>query len=240
MSRSDHREPSLTLPPLDPARSLADAVYHTLRESITDGLVAPGARLREVAIAKELSVSPTPVREALRRLEREGLVEVMSHRGAAVAAASPGMMADLYELHETLEAFAVRRAAELGPHDLAPLEAMLHEIDKSISLPDQTTFNRLDLRFHRMLNNLGGNGEIADLIERTHRRIQAARVHLDIHLPDRPRMSHPQHREMLDAVAAGDTARAEKIARVHIQAVRNPVLKMLKEVPTRDSVTPDP
>ncbi len=238
MSRGDVREPSITLPPFDSARSLADVVHHTLREAITDGLVAPGTRLREVAIAKELSVSPTPVREALRRLEREGLVDVTSYRGAAVAVVSPTMMADLYELHETLEAFAVRRAAERGPHDLTPLDAMLQTIDQSVALPDQTVFNRLDVRFHRMLNDLGGNRQVADLIEQTHRRIQAARVHLDIHLPDRPRTSHVQHRAMLDAVAAGDAARAEELAQAHIRSVRDPALKILKEVTSSDSVTP--
>lgn len=240
MTGSDHRKSPLALPPLDQTRSLADAVHHTLRDAITDGLVEPGTRLREVAIAKELSVSPTPVREALRRLEREGLVDVTSYRGAAVATATPAVMADLYELHETLEAFAVRRAAGHGPHDLAPLEAMLQRIDESIALPDQTTFNRLDLQFHRMLNDLGGNREIADLIERTHRRIQATRVHLDIHLPDRPRTSHQQHRDMLDAVATADAMRAEAIARAHIRSVRDPVLAMLKEVQGRNPATPDP
>jgi DNA-binding GntR family transcriptional regulator len=179
------------------------------------------------------------VREALRRLEREGLVDATSHRGATVALVSPTVMADLYELHETLEAFAVRRAAERGPHDLAPLDAVLRQIDQSVALPDQTTFNRLDLRFHRLLNDLGGNRQVAVLIEQTHRRIQAARVHLDIHLPDRPRASHRQHRALLDAVAAGDATSAEALARAHIRSVRDPVLTILKEVTSSDSVTPE-
>jgi DNA-binding GntR family transcriptional regulator len=203
-------------------------VHHTLQEAITDGKLRPGTRLREVEIANQLSVSPTPVREALRRLEREGLIDTSSHRGATVATVSPAIMANLYELHEALEAFAVRKAAEHGNHDLQPLWELIVQIDDSIALPEQTVFNRLDLEFHRKLNDLGGNQQIAELIEQTHRRIQSARVHFDISLPDRPRHSHAQHRTMLEAVARGDADEAEHVARLHIQSVRGPVLQLLE------------
>jgi len=235
LSRPDAANFIFTLPQLDARRTLSDAVHHALREAITDGKLTPGARLREVPIATQLSVSPTPVREALRRLEREGLIDSSSHRGATVAVVSPGMMANLYELHETLEAFAVRKAAEHGPHDFSHLRSLADDIDASLSLPDQTTFNRLDLRFHRALNDLSGNQQVAELIEQTHRRIQSARVHFDIHLPNRPQRSHVQHRQILEAVARGDAAEAEAIARLHISAVRDRVLPLLKEVPTADN-----
>ncbi len=225
--------PTIHLSPIDPRCSLSDAVHHTLREAITDGAIEPGTRLREVAIATMLSVSATPVREALRRLEREGLVETTTHRGATVAMVSPAVLANLYELHETLEAFAVRRASERAPHDLDPLWRLVEQMDDSIKLPEQTTFNRLDVQFHRMVNELSGNAQIAELIEQTHRRIQAARVHFDIHLPDRPRRSQAQHKQILEAVATGDVTRAESLARLHISAVRDQVMTILEEVPTR-------
>lgn len=219
---------TIDLPRLASRRSLSDAVHHALQEEITDGKLRPGTRLREVAIANQLSVSTTPVREALRRLEREGLIATSSHRGATVASVSPATMANLYELHETLEAFAVRRAAERGNHDLSSLWELIGQIDDSITFPEQTAFNRLDLKFHRNLNDLGGNQQVAELIEQTHRRIQSARVHFDIHLPDRPRHSHAQHRSMLEAVAKGDADEAERIARLHIHSVREPVLRILE------------
>ena len=228
MSQRKQVDATAELPQLDSRRSLSDSVHHTLREAITDGKFRPGTRLREVAIAKHLAVSATPVREALRRLEREGLIETSSHRGATVAEVSPAVMANLYELHETLESFAVRRVAERRTHDLRPLWQIIERIDESVSLPDQTIFNRLDLEFHRMLNDLSGNQQIAELIEQTHRRIQSARVHFDIHLPDRPRLSHVQHRSMLDAVARGDADDAEALARLHIRSVRTPVLRILE------------
>jgi DNA-binding GntR family transcriptional regulator len=227
-SQTDQSVPAL--PQLDTRRSLSDAVHQVLRDAITDGTLPPGYRLREVAIARQLSVSATPVREALRRLEREGLVTATSHRGAMVAEVSPEMMANLYELHETLESFAVRRAAMRGPHQLKPIEHLLARLDSSVELTDQTTFNRLDLQFHRSINELSGNPEIADLAEQTHRRIQAARARLDIHLPDRPRRSQAQHRQILDAIARGDADTAESLSRLHINSIREPVLTMLEEV----------
>jgi DNA-binding GntR family transcriptional regulator len=217
---------SLVLPEM--ARSLSDAVHAALREAITDGTLVPGARLREVALAKQLSVSPTPVREALRRLEREGLVDTASHRGATVSEVTPALMANLYDLHETLEAFAVRRAAERGPHNFDHVQILLAEIDKSLAVPDQRVFNRLDLQLHRTLNELSGNPPVAELIELTHRRIQAARSRLDIHLPNRPRISQTQHREIVEAIAQSDADLAEQLARQHINAVREPVLTLMK------------
>lgn len=243
MSHSSQMGSIAALPQLESRRSLSDAVHYALSEAITHGTLRPGTRLREVALASQLSVSTTPVREALRRLEREGLVEASSHRGATVATVPPAVMANLYDLHETLEAFAVRRAAERGPHNLDALWNMIERIDTSLTSADQTTFNRLDLQFHRTLNDLSGNRQIAELIEQTHRRIQAARVHFDIHLPDRPRLSHAQHRQMLGAVARNDADEAEALARLHISSIRDPVLHILnqademngtetKEVPT--------
>lgn len=222
-------EPFAALPPLDSRRSLSDAVHHTLRDAITAGKLNPGIRLREVALASQLAVSPTPVREALRRLEREGLVDASSHKGATVASVSPTMMANLYELHETLEAFSVRKAAERAPHDMGRLWKLHDHIEASITLPDHTMFNRLDLQFHCALNTLSDNPEVVNLIEQTHRRIQAARARFDIHLPDRPKQSHQQHRQILEAVMSGDADEAEALARQHIRSVRNPVIRMLDQ-----------
>lgn len=238
MPTSTPRLPSLHLLGLNSPRRLSDAVHHVLRDAITDGALPPGFHIREVAIAKQLSVSPTPVREAIRRLEREGLIQTTSHRGAVVAEVSPAAMANLYELHETLEATALRLAAERGPHELGQIRMLLDQIDASLSLSDQSTFNRLDLQFHRAVNELSGNPEMAEMAERTHRRIQAARVCLDVHLPDRPAFSQAQHWSILDAIASGDGDEAEELARLHISSIRDPVLSVLEEAPIEHPIGP--
>jgi DNA-binding GntR family transcriptional regulator len=209
-------------------RSLSEEVFLSLRDAISDGEFPPGAPLRETALAKDFGVSATPVREALRRLEREGLVTSRSHHGTIVAEMTPATMAQLYELHETLEAHAVRRATEQGPHDLSRLHEFVHRMDDHLAPGDQARFNQLDLRFHRTLNELGGNLQIAALIEQTHRRIQAFRLRLDIGLPDRPLHSQAQHRALLAAIQAGNATEAERIARDHIDTVRTAVLATMK------------
>lgn len=230
----------IELPRLEARRSLADAVHHALGEAIIHGTIAPGARLREVEIATQLGVSATPVREALRRLEREGLVAVSPHRGATVVTLTPLEIANLYEIHEVLESHAVRRATEANDRDTAALERVLAEEESTLTEPDQRAFNRLDIRFHRTLNELSGNAPLAELTEQIHRRIQSVRIRFDLHLPDRPMQSHAQHKDLLAAVRDGHADLAESLARAHIRTVREAVLSMLGDLDhgTSEEVTP--
>lgn len=219
---------------LGPRQSLADSVHTALRDAITTGLLAPGERLREVELARHFAISPTPVREAIRRLEREGLVTVLPYRGATVAQLDAGQLADLYDIHELLECRAVRLAAETGPRDASELGAgelgaIMREMDDVLRNPepDQNAFNRLDLQFHRTLNELSGNAALAQLIEQLHLRIQSIRIHVAGHIQGRPVASYAQHRAILAAVTSGDADRAEALARDHIRTVRETVLHML-------------
>ena len=220
---------------LDARQRLADAVADALRDAITDGALVPGARLREVPLAKHFGVSSTPVREAIRRLEREGLVQADPHRGATVAAFSPREIAHLYEVHEVLECRAVRRAAETTPRDFSRAEALLAEAEGVLADPDQVEFNRIDRAFHRTVNAMGGNVPLAELTEQIHRRIQGVRIRLAVQLPGRPAQSHTQHQSILAAVRAHDADRAEALARVHIHSVRDAVLRALADE-TREEV----
>ncbi|MGH2562462.1 MAG: GntR family transcriptional regulator [Thermomicrobiales bacterium] len=222
--------PTIDLPRLGSRRRLTDVVCDALRDAITDGVLTPGARLREVALATQFDVSPTPVREAIRRLEREGLVEVSPHRGAVVATLSARGLADLYEVHEVLQCHAVRRAAELDHDDFSRLEELLTAAAPVLTRADQIEFNRLDLAFHRALNEMSGNSPLADFIEQVHRRIQTARIRCAVHLPDRPARSHAQHEQILRAIRNRDADRAEALTRAHIRTVRDAVQTVLDEI----------
>lgn len=220
--------PELATLPILPARArLVDVVHEALRDAIAGGSLGPGTRLRETALARHYGVSATPVREALRRLERDGLVTVHPHRGAMVATFSPREIANLYEIHEALQSQAVRRAAEASQHDYRQIDELLAKMERVLDEPDQLAFNRLDLAFHRALNELSGNAPLADLIEQVHRRILSQRIRLAVHLPDRPALSHRQHKEMLAAVRAGDADAAEAWTRAHIRSVCAAVLTAL-------------
>jgi len=224
------------LPALDHRRSLTDAVHDLLRDAIANGVLGPGARLPEVTIARQLDVSATPVREALRRLGEAGLVETIPHRGASVASCSPVDLANLYEIHEVLEGHAVRSAtvrlaalpSEVRGAILASLVTVADGLDAVVSHVDQREFNRLDLILHRKINVISGNDLLADEIEQIHRRIQTARIRFEVHLPDRPARSQDQHRALLKLMERGDAEGAMTLAREHIHAVRDVVISLLR------------
>lgn len=214
---------------LGPRQSLTDGVHTALHQAITMGLLAPGTRLREVELARHFAISPTPVREAIRRLEREGLITVLAYRGATVAELDARQLADLYDIHELLECRAVRLAAEHGPRGNTRLDEIMRATEALLRqpTPDERAFNQLDLQFHRTLNELSGNTALAQLIEQLHLRIQSIRIHVAGPITGRPASSHAQHAAILAAVAAGDADRAEMLAREHIRRTRETVLRML-------------
>jgi DNA-binding GntR family transcriptional regulator len=229
---------------LGPRQSLTDSVHAALHDAITMGVLAPGERLREVELARHFAISPTPVREAIRRLEREGLVTVLPYRGAAVAQLDAAELADLYDIHELLECRAVRLAAAAHPRDTSQLDGIMRAMDELLRSPepDHNAFNRLDLQFHRTLNELSGNLALAQLTEQIHLRIQSIRIHVAGHIHGRPAASHAQHAAILAAVQVGDADRAEALARDHIHTVRETVLRMLaaRERGGSDGAPPSP
>jgi len=217
------------LPRLAVPESLSSMVHDALSEAITSGALPLGFRLREIPLSQHFGVSTTPVREAVRRLEREGLVEVSPRRGAIVAGVDVERAADLYELREILECRAARRAAQQRGSDLSRLNQLLAEAEGFLDEPDQVEFNRLDVQFHRAIGDLGGNAQLAEMAERVHRRIQAVRIACAVSLPGRPRLSQRQHRAIVAAFKARDADRSETLVRAHIDDVREAVLKVLRD-----------
>src|SRR5438445_2952171 len=106
-------------------QSLVDIAYEALSEAITSGALLPGTRLREAALARHFTISTTPVREALRRLDREGLVRLSPNRGAIVAEFDLREILDLFEIREVLECRAVRRAAGQRSRAVSKAESLL-------------------------------------------------------------------------------------------------------------------
>jgi DNA-binding GntR family transcriptional regulator len=210
--------------------TLVDLVYGALRDAIVHGRLAPGYRLREVPLSRRFNVSTTPVREAIRRLEREGLVVSAPRRGAIVSVLTTTQIISLYEIREVLECRAVRRAAEFAT-DFSRIESVLSAAQAVVHDSDQLQFNRLDIQFHRALSDLGGNSELAELAERVHRQIQAVRIRCSVYLPGRPVISQADHRNILDVVRTHDSDRAESLIRAHIVSVRDAVVEVLQKRP---------
>jgi DNA-binding GntR family transcriptional regulator len=211
-------------------QSLSDVAYEALRDAITSGSLLPGTRLREATLARHLGISTTPVREALRRLDREGLVRLSPNRGAVVAEFDLREILDLFEIREVLETHAVRRAALQASADVRKAQSLMAAAARQVTRRDRIEWNRLEVAFHRAINDLSGNFELAELTERTHRSVQGLCVRCmrqPLYGPDKLRLMQSQHAAILTAVREGKPEEAVAHTRAHIHEIRDAVAAAL-------------
>jgi len=204
--------------------TLADLVYDAIRMSIMDKSLAPGSRVSEVRLARQFGVSKTPVREALLRLRKIGVIEADGLRGGRVARPSATKIRQAYEVREALEVFAVRAAAARrgGP----ALERIAHAARCSLACAqagDQDGFREHDFVFHRLVAAAAENPRLTEMIEESFTLIATLRRR------DYPTLAASvdcgaAHVRIADAIARGDAAAAEHAARDHIRQVEGYVL----------------
>lgn len=208
-------------------RQAAENAARSLREDILSGAIAGGTRLGEAELAGRLSVSRTPIREALSRLAAEGLIDLQPNRGARVATWSADELHEIFELRLRLEPYAVRLAV---PHITAEDLATMSELAESMlrvgrpgGKQDLTAIVELNRRFHGQFIAAAGSAPLAAALRGvTH----AAVVHQNFHdyTPDALRRSLNHHLEMVAAVRAGDGDWAEAIMRAHLYNARATML----------------
>lgn len=200
-----------------------DKAYTALREQIFSGTLAAGTRLKERVICCELDVSRTPVREALRRLEADGLVTIEPRRGAVVAGIDAKDAQEIFPLGALLESYAARIAANNAtPADIEKLTDILDAMERTLS--DDTPSARshyleLDSELHAGIVAITGNRHLARIIRDV--------VGLPVLIRAFTHYSHPelqeslrQHRSIVAALTAGDADWAESAMRTHILAGR--------------------
>ncbi|MCU1489414.1 MAG: transcriptional regulator, GntR family [Acidimicrobiaceae bacterium] len=203
-------------------------VYDELKAAIIDLRLAPGEPLREAAIAESLGVSKTPVREALGRLEQEGLVEAMSFKGAVVSSYSRRDLVDLYELRELLEVRALREAAaSMTDEDLARLDTLIADGERLRSAKRVKQLEVVIDSFDAILYEQVTNRRISVLIDNL--RAHLTRIgRLTTEIPGRLYQSVDEHARIADALKARDADAAEVALREHIASVRDAQLKALE------------
>ncbi|BEU98313.1 GntR family transcriptional regulator [Acidovorax sp. DW039] len=243
--------PSSSASPADPGASQAVRAQLRLREMILAGDLPGGARIAELALVDLLGVSRTPIREALLRLEQEGLLTCLPSGGYAVRTFSEADVADAIELRGTMEGLCARLAAERGV-DAALLDqahACLDDIDQVLQPPalDDEGFARyveLNARFHHLLARMAGDGLMARELERIKSlpfASPSAFVVVQTHSSaarDMLVVAQDQHRQVIDATTRREGARAEALMREHsritrrnlLAAVQNPQLEGLPGV----------
>jgi DNA-binding GntR family transcriptional regulator len=210
-------------------RKVTDWVYEELKAAIVELRLAPGSPLREGTLAEQLGVSKTPIREALTRLEQDGLVETTSFKGAAVTGYSRQDLIELYELRELLENTAARAAAEaMSEQDRAHLDRVCLQSRKLKTGKDAAKLAALISEFDTILFDQVKNTRIRALIENL--RAHLTRIgQLTAEIPGRVQASVDEHEKILAAIAARDPDLAEQHMRDHIRSVRDDQLRALAQ-----------
>lgn len=202
----------------DEQYSLSARVFHALREDILSGKYEPNEELKEKAIGEELGVSRTPVREALRQLELEGLIYIIPNRGAFVEGVTLKDIRDIYELRTLLEGLCARWAAEkITKEQLEELEETVFLSEYHCGKGNPAQIVELDNRFHQILYDACDSKELSRVLRDYHHYLQRIR-RISLEDADRAKASTQEHKRITEALKARDPAAAEEAAREHIRS----------------------
>lgn len=217
-------------------RSAAEAAADLIRQAILDGTLPPGQRLTEERLAKDLKISRTPVREALRVLTAEGLVASTPYHGSAVREYAADDLDDIYQLRALLEGHGARRAAQRI--DAEGLQKLQASCDRLVALGDATEENVPDivgenLYFHMTILEISGSDRLTDMVRKV---IELPLVYKAYHWysPDQKRLSEHAHRQLVPVLAAHDADRAELIMRGHVYDGRDVLLAHIQSLSESD------
>jgi DNA-binding GntR family transcriptional regulator len=210
-------------PSSTPAEQLADRAYFGLRDRIVDLRLPPGSTLREDELMREMEIGRTPLREAVKRLALEHLVEVRPRRGTIVTDVHAEDIARFAEVRAVLEAHAARLAAErIGSGEREAAALLSAELDDAPA-DDAAALMRLDERIHRFAWRASGNPYLEATLE-GYWALSLRVWHLVLdRVPSLPGAVH-EHAVLLDALLSGDGARAEAVMREHVVAFERQVL----------------
>jgi DNA-binding GntR family transcriptional regulator len=208
---------------------MADAAYRLIRQRILDNDWAPGHQVLEQALALELGMSRTPVREACIRLANEGLVEVVPRHGMRVLPVSPSDMREIYQILTSLESMAAELVAQAHPPaaELAPLEKASRDMEKALKRDDLDAWAEADERFHRQLVQMCGNARLAAIVFNYWDRAHRARM-VTLRLRPRPVHSTREHLAIVQAIRRGDAAAAGALFRAHRQRASQELTDLLQ------------
>lgn len=202
--------------------SLRGRVFQAIQENILNGVYNENEELRENAIAKELGVSRTPVREALRQLELEGLVKIVPNKGACVTGITKKDVKDIYAIRSLLEGLCVRWATE------NITDAQIDELEEIILLSEfhlkrvkegQTQqVTELDGKFHEILYDASNSRILKHVLSDFHKYVRMARK-ASVANPERAERSIEEHKDILHAIKNRDANAAEILANAHMMNV---------------------
>jgi len=220
----------LQLVNLDRKSPLRDQIYQVVRTLIIIGQLRPGQSVNEVEIAEQLGVSRTPVREAVKRLSDEGLINVYAQTGTFVAALSRDAIEEAYVIRNALEVESVRRAAsKISPFHLEELEDIVGQHQTAIGRKRYTDAIRLDDQFHRYIAEINNLSMLWRAVDISKAQMDRGR-YLALPKPGLGETTIAQHQAILTALAARDAQQAMEAMRVHLDTSLRNTLSLLGDM----------
>jgi DNA-binding GntR family transcriptional regulator len=229
---------------VDRKAPLRDQIYELLRMRIIIGQLRPGQVVNEIEIARQLGVSRTPVREAVKRIGDEGLIVVRAQNGTFVSEFSREALDEAYLIRTALEVESVKKAvANLRPRDLERLEDIIVAHEAAIRRARYAEAIRLDDMFHRQIAEASGLTMLWRAVDISKAQMDRGR-HLALPHPGMGEVTLAQHREILDALQSRDKARAVRAIKDHLGTSLSNTLVMLdrelEQAPAEGSVSTGP
>lgn len=208
---------------------LRDVVFKTLREAILKGNLAPGERLMEIQLANQLGVSRTPIREAIRKLELEGLVIMIPRRGAEVARITEKDLKDVLEVRTSLEELAISLACErISDASVEALNEALKNFKAAINGGDVTKIAESDVAFHDIIFAATDNARLIQIVNNLREQMYRYRLEYLKDYTTHDRL-YKEHEEIVAAIADRDKALARKLIVEHIYHQELTVIKNIQE-----------
>ena len=213
----------------DGSASLEEKVYLTLEEQIISQKLRPGESITEMKLSRELGVSRTPVREALQRLDREGLIKLVPNKGAVVLGISEKDLIDIYKIRMRLEGLATSIAAEKRDPEFC--RELCDNVDLTgfyMAKGDIEKVKNLDSEFHDIIYRSCESRMLGKTLSELHRYIASYRK-LSLAVDGRIERSLSEHREIYDAIVRGDAAAADALMSEHVALALENLLKIINE-----------
>ena len=206
-------------------KPLREMVYEELKIQILTGAIVPGTRMMEVERAEEMGVSRTPIREAIRKLEKEGLVTIEPRRGAYASMITTEDMVEILEVRQDLEGLAASLAAErMTGEQLKKLRSVAEKYNKAVAKGSMEEMIRYDTRFHRLIVDSCNNKILVHMVEQLQELVLRFRYIYYDNFRRAENMSG-EHQDIMDGIASGDAAKAREAADVHIDRLKQLVIE---------------
>ncbi len=209
----------------------SEMAYHALKKSILEGTLLAGTQLLELEAAERLNVSRTPVREAMVRLQHEGMVELRPRHGMRVLPASVDDMREIYEVLTALEGKAAELAAQKGLSEaqLAPMRRAVEAMDRALEADVLQDWARADERFHAELVALAGNDRLTAMVGQLWDQAHRARM-ATLKMRPKPVASNREHKAVVEAIYRGDAEAARSIHEDHRRRAGELLVSILEDL----------